>query len=735
MDFWLEEDNQQATPQLSRNKPLSFAASSSSEQHSSTGLSQESLPGESLSLSQQLRSPVPSSQEALPLSQQFICAQCDGTEYYPDPATGVPVCSSCFTQSQSQTIKSEDADEDDYGDAMAVAAKSKGKIRGSTGGIENTVELDGRVKRRKKFEEYSVASELPDLETCLNAMKFILKACLRIVYCDMFKLEPQEMQEVNDIAKHIFLGYVRSWALAADRYGELFPELRFSLRDLFLERRYRNGVGKVLLDHALKQPHEEEHITNKSIKMEDSLDHDDNDNDDDTEYLENATVGNSQSEWDQKDIKVKKENGSTGEGESESRRLTRMETARQMKERLYGDATTDNKEQLLAVFWGPCGDRAGSEEAALLLHPGMTMIAAIVWLAGARRGLVMAHQVVEWISNGTLPLVNAYGLLTKKAQSNLCLAKSSFVMALMPSPFVLEQVGSLLLVASGLKTKSAFANGLIIPPVKRGKEPPLIRTLSEPSVYIHLAQLVADLGLSQRVLDTALGTLGAPHVSAGIGYPRLQGVGPGKMNSAADIIAILFIAIVTQADWWGYMAVRCKHYTSATPDRTCCKPFRAFSRRSDELGHITSGPEFDAYLKYCQDILEPSEKKVKVMSGSLETPLHSYANPSVRESDGALESPAETVCPCRVVSEVPFQESDASAPVRRTALRERIFRQLTYSNRQNKRKRSNVKENRARVILHQRERLLLEFLADWIWEEPRTVAASLANLLELKLVS
>ena len=57
---------------------------------------------------------------------------------------------------------------------------------------------------------------------------------------------------MQDKVGKIWFDYVEAWNGSANRYAKLFPELRFSFRDLFLTRSHTNMLLRFLSAKALQ---------------------------------------------------------------------------------------------------------------------------------------------------------------------------------------------------------------------------------------------------------------------------------------------------------------------------------------------------------------------------------------------------------------------------------------------------------------------------------------------------
>jgi len=303
------------------------------------------------------------------------CPNCGSTDNYKDSTTGALVCASCYTQSQAHTQEEMDVDE-----VQALAARNQ------------SGQIMGIRKRRNKgtfvkvsLDEWDTSTPFPSLETCLEGYKVVLQVSTNVL-CDLLDLDKETAASVHDRVKTIWFSFLKTWKEGADFYGKLHPEVRFCLRDAFINLApHRAQILRYLSYEAMKKINQE---------IDDAGENQDND--------EQDTNG------------------------------TQINTG-----------TAVNILEMLDLY-----KRKGRLEAALRTKPSMTQVASVLLLATYRLGIA-GHHVITWIANGKLPLLNAFqNCLTKELQEKLHHIAYFFRLESIPSIYQVEYQAKLLLITS-----------------------------------------------------------------------------------------------------------------------------------------------------------------------------------------------------------------------------------------------------------------------------------------------
>ncbi|KAL7572038.1 hypothetical protein ACA910_001691 [Epithemia clementina (nom. ined.)] len=641
------------------------------------------------------------------LDHSLQCEHCGGTDFYHDDATGTDVCSSCFTQSQQQAPSQVMDDMDngfEFEDMIQVAAKARGGHivkRNSSGGGRGMIH-NKNMSNRRPLSSYDLSRELPDLATCLKGLRHVIKISLQVLSRDLLDLNALEQAVTNDIAKHLLLSYLGSWGEGAEHFASMYPEMRFSLRDQFLSNPYRRAVHCVLLEKAIKQAKTEE-------QQEQGLSG--------RNYLRGVFPAD-----------PRPKNNLPGEKGSVP--------ANNQNERHVEKTKRTSYALLIRKIVNQGGRRStkvkGNKEAALVLQPGMKLVAAVLWLTVCRRG-VSSSQMVNWICNGALPLRNAFDSCFKN-HSNLREllkpAEVAFRMNLFPSITVLESYGSLLLVAAGLKSHDIFAGGASLPPGRL--QNCMIRTLSVTAIPVTTAQLVADLGLPQSVLDAAFALMGlipATDRFAKDGMPRpLKHAAPEKIHSISHVAAIIMCAVEMQPGWRKMFLVRrmAKHSSSpltTTASSSSVSESQGVPLTEGEFRMMTCGSCLDRYIQFCDELFPRCKRKFKSARG-LNFGIDSTSSiEPFEEPDEYSQTRLEPVRPCSFTASNVLSET-ALPP---SLLQRRIFH-MTMERGSKKRKRL-VDETEYFPLLDPNETLLLEFLAYATRTIPSKIQRALISIL------
>ena len=247
-------------------------------------------------------------------------------------------------------------------------------------------------------------------------------------------------QEYRDAAREmiqsLWKSYLRAWADGAEHYGAMYPHVRFCFRDLFLVSMHASLVVRRQLVHQVATTIKQEEIDEPFGRLprrdgdasdDSSSDHDgDDDNDEDEEDPKDKSEN------------VKKEMGGIRLGAM--RKIVAAHTS----------------------FRNPMGYK----EAALYLRPSMHMAAALIWMALTKNkkaslaaAPVTSHDVCRWIATGKLPLMTAFhSLLSPKLQKRLQPVSTFFRIDKPLLPCELEAMAINLCVACRLRKTPKLVN-------------------------------------------------------------------------------------------------------------------------------------------------------------------------------------------------------------------------------------------------------------------------------------
>jgi len=473
-------------------------------------------------------------------------------------------------------------------------------------------------------------------------------------------------QEYRDAAREmiqsLWKSYLRAWADGAEYYGAMYPHVRFCFRDLFLVSMHASLVVRRQLVHqvAIKQEDDNDEPFGRLPRRDDdasddsSSDHDENSKD--------------------KSENNKKETGAIRLGA--------------MRKIVYRHTSSQNP--------------MGYKEAALYLRPSMQMAAALIWMALTKNkkaalaaAPVTSHDVCRWIATGKLPLMTAFhSLLSPKLQKRLQPVSTFFRMDKPLLPCELEPMAINLCVACRLRKTpkvikpdgedddSSHANSTATGKGSEQSAPQASSSsdhddnsndeLTAPAIVVKkrkrqrvrfwsvadlpriMAQLVADAGLDQSVLDRSLVLAGyslegpSPRrrrraqlrpppqdesssrgPSSGSGntkndtaaekslsnladqlsrLPTL--VQPEALTCAEEVLALIAIACQLDPQWrtWKYSSSSLlQQPTQQQQQQQLPTPLPAAPWNESQFCSLTNGVSLDSYLRFVEQYAFPDD--------------------------------------------------------------------------------------------------------------------------------
>eukprot|EP00957_Ditylum_brightwellii_P087821 6687957-Ditylum_brightwellii.AAC.1 len=116
------------------------------------------------------------------------------------------------------------------------------------------------LKRHVPDDAYDESRVLPDVVQCCHAFQIVLKQAAERV-AELAGLGKKDAQTLVEVVRSIWFQYVHCWKEAAEKYGKLYPELRFSFRDgflsTFLKRSIVRHLSAVVAEEREKKKKEE----------------------------------------------------------------------------------------------------------------------------------------------------------------------------------------------------------------------------------------------------------------------------------------------------------------------------------------------------------------------------------------------------------------------------------------------------------------------------------------------
>lgn len=458
-------------------------------------------------------------------ADNFVCDNCGSTDCYMDETSGGLVCVDCHTQ--SQTILAASQTEIDYDDTMLLA----GRVSGGRGHFKTAARTGPRLKRKRKtLEELDQSTTLPNTEQCIIGFQRILHEICKQVAGFLMKDCPRKVRKAAmGHCRRIWSGYLEAWMAGADFFGKLYPEIRLSIRDCFLTVDLRSKVRRTLEYKAKQQVRQEvagrqqdiptatsTSNTNKDspLKLDEDMSNRYKDGED---AVPLEFIGN-----DPADIPDEHSIGASlslglDDGETVNTFLGSVQPK--------GPRRLNEIHRMILHHQKLVKSKTlGRRATALSLFPSLQMAAAIIVMAYSPYG-VTCENMRQWIMDGRVPLLYAFPLLTTQERKQLNLIGPFFRMTEPPAATYLNNMVRCLQVASGyipknvvIKKKSrseptssatvdaavAVAGPLPDPPRE------IFRQFSPRSLPLVLARAIAELGLSQDVLNYSFALMGLP---------------------------------------------------------------------------------------------------------------------------------------------------------------------------------------------------------------------------------
>lgn len=545
--------------------------------------------------------------------QHFTCRECGSSEYYTNTVSGNSVCLVCKCEAEnSQELASE------FDDVNIMGARTAGgKFRSKT--------KDHKTRRiLKSLEEEDASVRLPDLSDCIAGMRYLLRHCIHLLIQDVLPNDPlsasmmddvddgprktTSTQRLEEVVRALWLGYLRAWSDGAQHYGKLYPQMRFSFRDYFLnQRQIRDIVTKTLVYKAKTAAVSGNNTAGKHTKTRGRVKGDDDEQSDAVSEEEEEPL---EPQEDSQSSAIKEDVDKIGEAETQddesrsdfgkaasSNAMAKSSSAAKQAEEGTDDPKQTDKDQKAAaakVFANPsafpkfCAKHLKKtekvtmtesymnmltkalpkdarhlkyQEAALALRPNMMLVAAILWMGMTHSGIavVTAPEMCTWIRDGTLPLASAFGMgLSRRLQEKLWPVASFFrINGSNPvSPEELESAATKLVIAARFRRSHATVI------YKLRQQCHVQYAWNARTLPLIIAKVISNAGLPQDVLDRTLYMAGlkacvldpkkVEEKSKAKAFPvaippRLTT--PEYITSMSEILALIFIAVQMDPLW------------------------------------------------------------------------------------------------------------------------------------------------------------------------------------------
>jgi hypothetical protein len=553
--------------------------------------------------------------------KDFQCENCGGDDSYMDSNTGGLCCTQCFTQSQTTVAASQVDMEMD--ETLGLMARNR---KGAAISRHQKKNGPGRRKRRP-LSDYDRTKMLPQVQECIRGIQRVLKECSPII-SELAGADDKEA--VFQTCKTIWNAYLQSWYDGAQYYGAIYPEIRFCFRDNFLEGTMLYKVLRTLsykaVDHVKQVLAEEKEESKDNIETKTTSTtkptppKKKQEKRDIEQILADASDSDNYDGMDDDDDDANNNRSSTKSKPKLSNLLQDDGDDNAVQDLDFDDDDDTERDSPISKSWKtengnvssnriklmlhlhnqsrPCGRR----EAALALKPSMTVVAAILWMAVSPLGVTGGH-ICDWVSNGSLPLINAFNLLSPTERTTLRAIDSFFTLRDRTSvKYLTNAVASLQIIcdyqpppiirrsANTAKNKRQAANtaknkrqkkgavtrmvnqqtGVVVRSTKRAAYSDVQRgmlkafvpgqLLTPTSVPLLAARFVADMKLSQTVLNLTLALMGVPTAKKthkkvrGMPQfwvpPQLKLARPEKLQYPAQVLGVIVIACKLTPDWY-----------------------------------------------------------------------------------------------------------------------------------------------------------------------------------------
>jgi hypothetical protein len=638
------------------------------------------------------------------------CSECGGADWYIDTATGNHHCSSCFSQAVSQSQTDQGLEYDEV--VMMAAKRQSGALVQSKKRPRRS--YAAHTNKKLSVDALNQTVTLPDLAHCIDGLQTVLQAWSRSLVELVLPTDTATVHSANHASDRaqvleeavgaLWKAYLRAWADGAAHYAALSPGTRFSLRDCFLSTKHVDLIYRHLsyqvTDTAAKT------TASDSDKLDATIAR----NDDSDSVRSRNLMDSSSSDDDSysdSDIATKRTN-----------KKTPIKTYR-------------HQGMIAHCIRQYCTrKRKGRMEVALSLQPNMPFCAALLWLAANRLYGLDGRQFATWMEAGALPVLNSFALLSSQQQDVLRPIVSHFTMSAVPSIGTLENQATLVAVACGLESVSDWngttellsSNGtdtestakksvkqtVVTQKVKKREAANDFKAekmlfMTPDSVPVTAAQLVADTGLGQTVLDWTLALMGCvqgtpdqlrkiesllekqeQRQSNKKEEPRQPGksgrrsrsellqkqniqvatlpwpaAGPVNLTSLPHVCAVIVYACQLCPDWhtWSYHR---RTTVNATSENSRHRRERIVPQNLEQFNLLGNGASLEGYLEFYEETVDnPNERLAPDFLDLLDTTTASHSQLTITDDDDQYVD--RVVRPCTLLAGPSKQQQSVAA--------------------------------------------------------------------------
>ncbi|KAL7463707.1 hypothetical protein ACHAXS_004064 [Conticribra weissflogii] len=648
-----------------------------------------------------------------------ICPNCSGTSFYDDPISGLPTCSSCFTQSQIAT-----QEELEYDEGVGLIAKG-GKRMYISGRNVQTGEKKRGGRQPRDLMEYDMSKKLPDVESCCLAFQWLLrdasKKCgeslIRIwelgsIGGGIGNIDVDEASADGDVDKEdgglhsrldltvekIWFAYLNSWMKATSYYSKKYPEMRASFRDYFVDISRKRIINQHLSVKLGKQI-EEELIEKYMNELREKKRKSDALNNDEVEQGLETNEG----------VADKPEATKKSSGASSWKKIV---NGNQLPKTAYKRYKTINKRHpVIGIthlnrrifskktykFLNGTYDMK-PREAVLRINPSLTLILAILQLAlNHLKTGIAPHHLTAWVANGLLPhALNGYALLPSDLKNRVVMAKKFFARSFVPPANIVADEANMLAVAcewyksSQGEEKNDVKDGSLDDPHK-GRESRHDKSLY--NVPLLAFRMVKDFGMDQEVLDKVMSLMGVNrdnelHASendsdnikksnGSKSIPDLKIAHYESLFTPLHIAAVIVVACKLCPGWETWKITRRfpDEMNDSNTRKTHPKVVPFIPWNVPQLQLLGNGPSLEQYLKFMEQIafnklVVPHDKLTNMLSS-----LPNDAFDSAIQYDAACATEKFKVTPNLVLAGEPIKK----VPSTSTAGTQKLSRMEKYN--------------------------------------------------------
>lgn len=584
----------------------------------------------------------------------FVCHNCGGTESYEDDS-GALICTECYTLSQTAVASSQM--QFDFDEAQGLGTRTS---RGHFKQIKTAKAGGSTAQRGKKLEEYDNSVRLPSVIECIQGMQRILEESSTKIsdlvflqhQADGGKNQPSKFF-VLDSVKAMWKAYLLAWHQGANALGQLYPEVRFCFRDLFLSPLLRTRLAKTLSYQAAKELREK---IKQDVKKEER--------NSETKTTSNPDENNDD---DQSDNDFESERSdSTNTTKIPVTFAPRYRAMNPLAQLVHRHCKATSKSRTI---------RIRRKEAALILEPSMLMVASMLLLATSSLGITAGH-IRKWIANCSLPLLDSFSLLRPDEQQALKPIQDFFRLHSLPSVATLERMATNLQVACGYKPRKIkllhMHNGRKTKTESSRSFKPG-RLLVPASVPVATARFVGELGLSQKVLTYALAIIGIKTLDLNISTmdelnldlttmwipPHLKRARPDLILDRHKILAVIVVAckmipgwqnITLQGPFLQRDILNQKDFgkevgENATKRRKLVQSHtRLVPSRPADCRFVKNGESVTRYLDFLEEtVIDPADTTMPDFVANLEEQRRKQTLSDIRNTDTAEVIPCNTI--------------------------------------------------------------------------------------------